>query len=103
MTQPVKCTNCGALFGIVQPDGTIAIKYRDLFRVISGSVHGPCRKCGSDVAWPDAPYTIPAVRWTWAQPSPIFTCSCACTICMSGSCCQNYTRTIRVDHTNDVI
>lgn len=95
MTQPIKCQNCDALFGIQQPDGSLAIKYRDLFRQIRGSVSGPCRKCGATVEWPSVPYVIPT-RWTWAQPSPIYTCNCACNVCASGACCMYSTTT--VDH-----
>lgn len=112
MTQPVKCSNCGALFGIQQDDGSLAIKYRDLFRQVRGSVSGPCRKCAALVEWPTPsvqPFTIPTdtnttgvltngIRWTWVKPSPVYTCNCACSVCLSGSCCQNYTNTLDIEH-----
>lgn len=48
---PVRCS-CGTLFGYADANGErIAIKHRDLFRIIRGSVEGPCRKCGSQVKW----------------------------------------------------
>lgn len=53
MSRPVavRCS-CGTLFGYAEADGTrIAIKHRDLYRIIRGSVEGPCRKCGSLVKW----------------------------------------------------
>lgn len=96
MTQPVKC-ECGALFGIEQPDGSLAIKYRDLFRIVRGSVSGPCRKCGANVTWPTAPMTIPFTvsggwtggNWRWSNPpSPSYTCNCACSRCLEGDCCM---------------
>jgi hypothetical protein len=97
----VKCA-CGSLFGIEQEDGSLAIKYRDLFRVVRGSVSGPCRKCGKQVTWPTAPYTIPTTTvwpttWRWTVPgsgtgdypaNPYFTCNCACTRCLAGDCCM---------------
>lgn len=47
----IRCS-CGTLFGYEQDSGErIAIKHRDLFRVIRGEVEGPCRKCGSIVRW----------------------------------------------------
>lgn len=45
----VRCS-CGTLFGYVTGD-QIAIKHRDLYRIIRGSVEGPCRKCGATVKW----------------------------------------------------
>lgn len=49
---PVRCAECGTLFGYEQDSGErIAIKHRDLYRIIRGSVEGPCRKCGSIVKW----------------------------------------------------
>lgn len=80
----IEC-ECGALFGIEQADGSLQIKYRDLTRTISGgSVGGPCRKCGQPVTWsqPVAPYIWPPIT-----PTGQF-CNCACSTCMSGSCCQ---------------
>jgi hypothetical protein len=53
MSRPVavRCS-CGTLFGYAESNGErIAIKHRDLFRIIRGSVEGPCRKCGSIVKW----------------------------------------------------
>lgn len=47
----VVCAACGTLFGITDNDGRIAIKHRDLYRIIRGSVEGPCRKCGATVRW----------------------------------------------------
>lgn len=48
---PVRCS-CGTLFGYEQDSGErIAIKHRDLYRIIRGAVEGPCRKCGSTVKW----------------------------------------------------
>jgi hypothetical protein len=48
---PVRC-NCGTLFGYADQSGErIAIKHRDLYRLIRGSVEGPCRKCGATVKW----------------------------------------------------
>lgn len=48
---PVRCT-CGTLFGYADASGErIAIKHRDLYRIIRGSVEGPCRKCGTTVRW----------------------------------------------------
>lgn len=89
MTQPVKCT-CGALFGIEQDDGSLAIKYRDLFRIVKGNVTGPCRKCGKTVEWPTTPYTIPPMTntWRWRPMQQTYTCNCACTRCLSGDCCM---------------
>lgn len=99
MTQPVKCT-CGSLFGIEQDDGSLAIKYRDLFRIVRGTVSGPCRKCGATVTWPTAPYTIPQTTawpttWRWTLPDnkaptnqTTYTCNCACWRCLSGDCCM---------------
>jgi hypothetical protein len=47
----VRCT-CGTLFGYADATGErIAIKHRDLYRIIRGSVEGPCRKCGNTVRW----------------------------------------------------
>lgn len=103
MTQPIKCA-CGALFGIQQEDGSLAIKYRDLFRTVRGSVSGPCRKCGAEVYWSQAPSWTPLPP---AFPSTApFTCNCACTVCMSGSCCWNNVNSIHwritsTDTTND--
>lgn len=54
MAQPLKevrC-HCGTLFGIEQPDGTLSIKARDVYRNIDGTVTGPCRRCGAIVHWP---------------------------------------------------
>lgn len=82
MTQPIKCV-CGALFGIEQDDGSLAIKYRDLFRTVRGSVSGPCRKCGADVNW-----SQPAT-WVPNTSSNSWMCNCMCVLCMSGSCCMN--------------
>lgn len=49
----VKCPSCGTLFGVEQPDGSLSIKHRDLFRQVrGGTVSGPCRKCGAEVRWP---------------------------------------------------
>jgi hypothetical protein len=50
-TDEVRCRSCGTLFGIADDDGRIAIKHRDLFRIIRGSVEGPCRRCGEIVRW----------------------------------------------------
>jgi hypothetical protein len=53
MTRPiaVRC-ECGTLFGYAEANGErIAIKHRDLYRIIRGSVEGPCRKCGAQVKW----------------------------------------------------
>lgn len=48
---PVRCA-CGTLFGYAEKGGErIAIKHRDLYRLIRGSVEGPCRKCGATVRW----------------------------------------------------
>lgn len=49
----VKCPSCGTLFGVEQPDGSLSIKHRDLFRQVRGSVSGPCRRCGQVVVWPE--------------------------------------------------
>lgn len=52
-TKPVavRCS-CGTLFGYAEASGErIAIKHRDLYRIIRGSVEGPCRKCGNTVKW----------------------------------------------------
>lgn len=65
MPRPIRC-ECGALFGIEEPDGSLTIKYRDLVRSIRGSVTGQCRKCHKVVTWPDLPYTIPTWRVTLA-------------------------------------
>lgn len=47
----VRCV-CGTLFGYADSSQQrIAIKHRDLYRVIRGSVEGPCRKCGNTVKW----------------------------------------------------
>lgn len=50
-TTQVRCSQCNTLFGIADDDGRIAIKHRDLYRIIRGSVEGPCRRCGSVVKW----------------------------------------------------
>lgn len=53
MSRPVavRCV-CGTLFGYADANGErISIKHRDLYRIIRGSVEGPCRKCGSTVKW----------------------------------------------------
>ena len=53
MSRPVaiRC-ECGTLFGYAETSGErIAIKHRDLYRIIRGSVEGPCRKCGAIVRW----------------------------------------------------
>ncbi len=84
MNQAVRC-ECGTLFGIQQIDGTLAIKYRDLNRVVSGTVSGPCRKCGEVVTWTQVVTTIPQPGWM--TNSATYTCNCTCTQCMSGSCC----------------
>lgn len=55
---PVRCPHCGTLFGIERPDGSLAIKFKDLFRTIEGRVEGPCRKCGSHVVWPSEPVVL---------------------------------------------
>lgn len=46
----IKCT-CGTLFG-KEVNGTLQIKYRDLYRSVEGKVYGPCRGCGNVVQWP---------------------------------------------------
>ncbi|HSE45299.1 MAG TPA: hypothetical protein VLA89_08205 [Gemmatimonadales bacterium] len=47
----IRCV-CGTLFGMELPDGTLAIKHRDLYRNIRGGVvEGPCRRCGAIVRW----------------------------------------------------
>ena len=59
--EPVRCA-CGALFGYVETleDGSrrLAIKHRDLYRTIDGTVEGPCRKCGALMRWPNDPKHI---------------------------------------------
>jgi hypothetical protein len=45
----VRCA-CGTLFGYATGE-RLAIKHRDLYRIIRGSVEGPCRKCGAIVKW----------------------------------------------------
>jgi len=40
------------------PNGTLAIKLKDLYRTIEGRVEGPCRKCGSRVVWPSEPVML---------------------------------------------
>lgn len=93
MTEHVKC-ECGALFGIEQPDGTLAIKYRDLFRIVKGSVSGPCRKCGANMVW--QANVLPAQTNWWTMPNTTtmptypgyFSCNCACNRCNSGDCCM---------------
>lgn len=50
-TDEVRCPQCGTLFGRADHDGRIAIKHRDLYRIIRGSVEGPCRRCGTIVKW----------------------------------------------------
>jgi hypothetical protein len=54
----VRCEHCGTLFGIEMPNGTLAIKLKDLYRTIEGRVEGPCRKCGSMVVWPSEPVVL---------------------------------------------
>lgn len=49
--QEIRC-HCGTLFGIRQPNGTLTIKARDVYRTIDGVVTGPCRRCGATVRWP---------------------------------------------------
>ncbi len=62
--EPIRC-DCGALFGNVEvgSDGTrrLAIKHRDLYRIVAGVVEGPCRKCGTMLRWPNEPLTIQKV------------------------------------------
>lgn len=48
--EPIRC-GCGTLFGMQLPDGSLAIKHRDLYRLVRGSVEGPCRRCGATVRW----------------------------------------------------
>jgi endogenous inhibitor of DNA gyrase (YacG/DUF329 family) len=48
----IKCPHCGTLFGIEDDNGTLHIKFKDLYREVEGRVSGPCRKCGSRVVWP---------------------------------------------------
>jgi len=59
--EPVRCV-CGTLFGYVEilSDGSrrLAIKHRDLYRTVSGTVEGPCRKCGATIRWPNDPTSI---------------------------------------------
>lgn len=51
MQKDVTCPQCKALFG-KETDGTLAIKHRDLYRIIEGGkVSGPCRGCGYTVTW----------------------------------------------------
>lgn len=47
----VRCPNCTTLFGYADEHGRIAIKHRDLYRIIHGSVEGPCRKCSTLIKW----------------------------------------------------
>lgn len=54
MLKEVRCPTCNSLFGIEQPNGTLAIKHREIYRTISGSIWGPCRRCGAQVRWPDS-------------------------------------------------
>lgn len=54
----VRCPHCDTLFGIEMPNGTLAIKLKDLYRTIEGRVEGPCRKCGSRVVWPSGPVML---------------------------------------------
>jgi hypothetical protein len=50
-TVDIRC-KCGTLFGKADDDGRIiVIKHRDLYRLVRGSVEGPCRRCGSTVKW----------------------------------------------------
>jgi hypothetical protein len=62
MTQDIKCQQCGTLFGKESEcDGwtLLTIKYRDMYRMfVQGSVHGPCRGCGSTVTWKSRRITI---------------------------------------------
>lgn len=91
----VRC-RCGMLFGIEQPNGTLAIKYRDLFRIVDGNVTGPCRKCGAKVEWPSKLSSTVVVNY---RPFT-YTCNCACSLCMSGSCCQTmYSSNMTTIHT----
>lgn len=51
MAVEIRC-ECGTLFGYADDRGErIAIKHRDLYRLIRGSVEGPCRRCGTVVKW----------------------------------------------------
>jgi hypothetical protein len=86
MTRPVKC-ECGSLFGIEQDDGTLAIKYRDLFRNVDGSVSGPCRKCGKTVRWEREMRWLPAQE-PFTVTGASIACLCQCALCTGGSCCQ---------------
>lgn len=54
MPEPLKhirCPHCQTLFGIEHVNGSLVIKLKDLYRTVDGRVSGPCRKCGSLVAW----------------------------------------------------
>lgn len=46
----IKCPTCQTLFGY-ENEGVLNIKHRDLFRQITGTVEGPCRRCGTQVKW----------------------------------------------------
>lgn len=48
--KPIKCPACDTLFGI-EIDGVLNIKHRDLFRRVTGTCEGPCRRCGNQIIW----------------------------------------------------
>lgn len=51
----IRCV-CGTLFGYADAAGErLVIKHRDLYRMITGAVEGPCRKCGNPVKWEPKP------------------------------------------------
>lgn len=55
----IKCPSCGTLFGREKRPGVLDMKYREVFRrVTGGRVEGPCRKCGEPVVWPQEPLTV---------------------------------------------
>lgn len=56
---PIVCPSCECLFGYETQPGVLSIKHRDLFRTIrGGTVTGPCRRCGAQVAWPVVPLKV---------------------------------------------
>ncbi len=40
-----KCGGCGSLLGLIYPDGTLAVKYKELVCWILGETKIICRRC----------------------------------------------------------
>lgn len=42
------CGSCGKLLGLIYANGTLAIKYKELFLWVEGSVKTICRNCQTE-------------------------------------------------------